>query len=128
GAGHRDPSGDYGGLFAGASSDSAWVVTAACDPAHVGVAGRPNLYPARHRRIAARRAAAGRPVPYIERARIRLWNRSRDHDGCRRPARLHRDLEILAMAVVAGGARHFPPLPPPPPLCLPPSFFFFSTL
>ena len=28
--------------------------------------------------------AAGRPVPHLERARLRLWHRGRHHDGGRR--------------------------------------------
>ena len=45
---------------------------------------------------ADRRAAAGRPVPHLERARLGLRHRGRHHDGGRRPARLHRDLEAVA--------------------------------
>src|SRR5262249_58314094 len=98
-------------LFAGASGHSAWTLAAACHSAHLGVAGRANLYPARHRRAARRRFAARRPVPYLERARIGVWHRGRHDDGGRWSPRLHRDLEVLALAAVAGW----------PPPCAPPS-------
>ena len=53
---------------------------------------------------ADRRAAAGRPVPHLERARLGLWHRRRHHDGGRRRARLHRDLEAVELAGLEGGA------------------------
>src|SRR5262249_45571953 len=106
--GHREPSRDHRRLFAGASGHSARALAAACHSAHLGVAGRANLYPARHRRAARRRFAAGRPVPYLERARIRLWHRGRHYHGRRCPAGLQRDLEVLALAAVAGGPGRCP--------------------
>ena len=51
---------------------------------HVG----PDLHSARQRRAADRRLAAGRAVPHLERARLRLWHRGRHHHGGRRGARL----------------------------------------
>ena len=49
---------------------------------------RSDLHPARERDPADRRAAAGADVPHLERARLRLWHRGRDHNGGGRPARL----------------------------------------
>ena len=42
-----------------------------------------------------RRAAAGADVPHVERARPCLRHRGHHHDGGRRAARLHRDLEAV---------------------------------
>ena len=69
-------------------------------PAHLGLACRADLYSARDHVAAGRRAAAGRLVPHLERARLRLWHRGRDHDGGGRHARLHRDLEAVAVAAL----------------------------
>ena len=46
--------------------------------------------------LAARRPAAGRTVPHLQRARLRLRHRGRHHHGGGRAARFHRDLEALA--------------------------------
>ena len=53
---------------------------------------------------ADRRAAAGRSVPHFERACLRLRHRGCDDHGGGRAACLHRDLEAVAMAAVAGAA------------------------
>ena len=58
---------------------------------------RTDLHPARQRRAAGRRLAAGRDVPHLERARLRLRHRGHDHDGGRRPPGFHRGLEALEM-------------------------------
>ena len=105
GDGDRQPGRDHRRLFAGASGHSARPSAAARHPAHLGVAGRTNLHSPRHRGAAGRRPAAGRPVPHLERARVGLWHRGRHHHGRRRRARVHRDLEAVALAAVAGG-RH----------------------
>ena len=43
-------------------------------------------------------------VPHLERARLGLRHRGRHHHGGRRHARLHRDLEAVALAGLEGGA------------------------
>ena len=97
----RKPGGDHRRLFAGASGDPARPAAAAGDPAHLGLACRPDLHSARHCRAADRRAAAGRAVPHVERARLGLRHRGRHHHGGRRTAGVHRDLEAMAVAAVA---------------------------
>ena len=49
--------------------------------AHIGSAGRTDLHSARHRGSADRGPAAGRRVPHLERARLRLRHRGHHHDG-----------------------------------------------
>ena len=46
--------------------------------------------------------AAGRPVPHLERAGLRLRHRGGDHHGGGRRARLHRHLAAVEMAAMAG--------------------------
>ena len=44
-------------------------------------AGRPDLHAAGERAAADRRAAAGRAVPLVQRARLGLWHRRHRHHG-----------------------------------------------
>ena len=55
--------------------------------------------------LLARRAAAGRPVPLVQRARLGLRHRGHRHDGRHRADGLHRHLEGLAMAAVRRRSR-----------------------
>ena len=102
--GDREPGGDHRRLFAGASGDPAWSAAAARDPAHLRVACRADLHPARHHGAVDRRAAAGRVVQVVECARLGLRHRGRHHHGGRRAAGVHRGLEAVALAAVAGRA------------------------
>ena len=83
----REPGGDHRRLFAGASGDPARPAAAARHPAHLGLPCRPDLYSARDDGAAGRRVAAGRTVPHLERAGVRLWHRGCHHHGGRRVAR-----------------------------------------
>ena len=76
------------------------LLAAAHHPAHLGLACRPDLHSARDGSAAGRRAAAGRTVPHLERARFGLRHRGRHHHGGGRAARLCRDMETVEMAAV----------------------------
>jgi hypothetical protein len=54
-----------------------------------------------------RRRTAGADVPLVERARVRVRHCGRDHDGGGRSARLHRDLGVVEVEMVAGGLAHY---------------------
>ena len=81
--GDREPGRDHRRLFAGASGHPARPVAAACDPAHIGVAGGTDLHSPRHRDAADRGPAAGRrcsaprrrsPPPTASRSPPRWWS------------------------------------------------------
>ena len=90
---HRKSGRHHRRLFTGASGDPARHAAASCDPAHFGLACRPNLYSACNRLADGWCAAAGRALPHVERACVRLrYCRRNDHGG-RRAACVRRDLE-----------------------------------
>ena len=93
----REPGGDYRRLFADQPGDPARLAAAVRNPPHLGAAGRPDLHAAGQRPAACLRAAPGRVVPLVERARFRLRHRRDRHHGGDRHDGLHRHLADLAL-------------------------------
>ena len=108
GAGHgghrdREPGGDHRRLFADQPGYPARASAAVRNSPHLGAAGRPNLHAARQRLAAGRRAAPGRAVPLVERARLGLWHRRHRHHGGHRHDGVHRHLADVALVAAGGG-------------------------
>ncbi len=99
----RQPGGDHRRLFAHAAGDPARPAAAPRNPPHLGDAVRADLHAARQHAAADRRAAAGRAVPLVERARLRLRHRRHRHHGGHRHDGVRRHLAGLALA--AAGPR-----------------------
>ena len=94
----RQPGRHHRRLFADPAGDPARPAAAARNPPHLGSAVRPNLHAARQYAAADRRAAAGRAVPLVERACLRLRHRGDRHDGGDRDDGLRRHLAGLELA------------------------------
>ena len=74
------------------------------DPAYVRIACRPDLHSARDHVVDDWRLVARGIVPDLQRARLGLWHRGRDHDGRGWDSCIRRDLERMAVAALENAA------------------------
>ena len=106
--GDREPGGDHRSLFAHPAGGAARSASAVRDPAHLGVARRPDLHAPRQLAAPGCSDDAGAALRQFSGAGERLRDRRHRRDGGRFPARLHRVPPRLALAAGACSRRPGP--------------------